>query len=233
MGNGPAGYGQGGQPNAYPSRGLAEYGTNPNFRDMPNDWVGGARGPAALPSRATVWNGPAPSTLPAHGANGPVSVHRGAFIEDAGAPRLSFDNVLLHKSIPWNRPVYANAAGRMGYHPATRMSWTANSIDTTEGPRSPIPVQTKRIGNFTVRKPFGDTGSGMLFRNGSLAQFVASIQVGMDSQGRRWLSQAKTRNPWQPNLSNWGPAGSYGQTTRTLQTQPANIPTSYTTYGAY
>jgi hypothetical protein len=228
---GPAGFGQGGLPNALPGRGYIEYGTNDSFRDMPNDWVGGARGPAALPSRTIVENGPAPSE-PLRGASGVISMHRGDFVEDAGAPRLSFDNVLGHGDIPWSRPTYPNVAGLRGYRPPTQMpSWTADAAVVPGQPTVGIPVSRKHIGSFTVREEFGSTRE--LFNGSSLAQFVASIQVGMDQQGRRWLKQAKTKNPWQPNLGNWGAAGSYGQTTKQLPTMPANVPTSYDTYGAY
>ena len=96
---------------------------------------------------------------------------------------------------------------------------------------SPIPVQRKKIGNFTVRRPFGDTSSGELFRNGSLADFVAGISQGMNMQGRRWLRQSKTHNPTLLNRSNYDTAGSYGQTTVALATQPVNTPGS--NYGAY
>jgi hypothetical protein len=230
---GPAGFGQGGQPNSYPSRALSEYGTNPYYRDFPDDWVGGQRGVAALPSRTTVKNGPAPST-PMRGPFGIISYHRGAYIEDAGAPRLYFENVLGHGVLPWSRPVYSNVAGRNGYVPPTQMpSWTYNRKVVADGPASYIPVQRKQIANFMVRRPYGDTGTGQLFKNGSLATFVASIQVGMNQQGRRYLAQAKTKNPWQPNLGNYGTAGSYGQTTKKLPTTPTNVPASYDMYGAY
>jgi hypothetical protein len=227
---GVPGFGAGGLPNTYPSRGLVEWGTNESFRDMPDDWVGGARGPAALPSRTTVENGPAPST-PLVGPYGPISHHRGDFIEDAGAPRLLFENVLGHGDIAWNRPTYPNVAGHNAFHPATAFSRTANSIYYDDAPASPIPISRKHIGSFTVRREYGSTAQ--FFDGRSLATFVASIKTGMNQQGRRWLKQAKTANPWQPNLGNWGAAGSYGQTTKQLPTTPANIPAPFDTYGAY
>ncbi len=228
---GSSAFGRGGAVNAYPGRGLPEYGSEDDSGR--GGFGGGARGPAALPSRTTVANGPA-APEPLIGAHGTISYHRGDFIEDAAAPRLYFDGVYDHGAVPWRRPTYANAAGRLGYHaPTHRTSWTANDIAVDEVPRSPIPVQNKRITNFTVRRPFGDTSTGQLFNGKSLADYVASIMVGMDQQGRRWLSQAKTKNPWQPNLSSWGAAGSYGQTTTVLDTAPANTPASYNQYGAY
>lgn len=215
-------FGQGGKPNPLP------WGSP---ETLPPNLVGGARGPAALPSRSITSNGPAPAE-PLIGPSGAVSFHRGIMVEDAGAPRLSFDGVLGHGSIAWSRPVYSNAEGVMRYHPPTQMpSWTANSDVAAGPPTSSIPVQTKRIANMTVREEYGSTRE--LYNNGSLATFVASIQVGTDVQGRRWLSQRKTMNPWQPNLSVWGPAGSYGGTTRVLATAPSNVPMGYATYGAY
>jgi hypothetical protein len=232
MAGGVSGFGSGGTPNVLPGRGYPQAGSD-SYRDEPDDWVGGARGPAALPSRTITHNGPAPSQ-PLFGAKGPISYHRGDYIEDPGAPRLYFDGVLGHGDIPWSRPTYPNVAGRNGYKPPTQMpNWTADQAIAAGGPTVPIPVSKKHIGSFTVRRPYGDTSTGELFRNGSLATYVASIKTGMNQQGRRWLTQAKTKNPWQPNLGNWGAAGSYGQTTKQLPTTPANIPASYDTYGAY
>jgi len=224
-------FGQGGRPNSLPGRGRPLFGSNDWAHDVPDEFTGGARGPAALPSRATVYNGPAPSQR-LIGADGPISFHRGEFVEDAGAPRLSFDGVLGHGSIPWSRPTYANASGRMQFRPPTQMpSWSADAAVVPSGPTVPIPVSAKHIGSFTVREEYGSTRQ--LFDGRSLAEFVASITSGMDSQGRRWLAQAKTRNPWQPNLSAYGPAGSYGQTTKVLATAPTSVPAAYDEYGAY
>ena len=226
-------FGQGGRPNSYPRRGAggAQYGTSSTAHDVPDEFVGGARGPAALPSRTTVANGPARSER-LIGADGQISLHRGDFVEDAGAPRLSFDGVLGHGSIAWHRPTYPNVAGREMYRPPTQMpSWSENGAVIPGAPHSPIPVQNKRIGSFTVSREYGSTRQ--FFDGRSLADFVASIQVGMNAQGRRWLAQARTANPWQPNLSSWGPAGSYGQTTTVLKTAPTTVPASYDQYGAY
>jgi hypothetical protein len=230
---GPSGFGQGGQPNFYPGRGYPAYGSDV-FRDMPNDFVGGARGPAALPSRTTVPNGPAPATYPQiDGAAGTISMHRGAYVEDAGAPRLSFDFTFAHGTVPWSRPVYANRHGLDQYHdPTQQPSWTANGPADAGMARSPIPVQNKRIGNFTVRRPFGDNSSGTEFQTGSLAEWVATGQVGMDLQGRRWVNQSKTQNPLLMALAPYATAGSYGQTTSSLPTTPSNLPAS-NPYGAY
>ena len=247
MAGGPAGGGQGGTPNLLPGRGFPEFGSA-TYRDMA-DWTGGARGPAALPSRsiATVGNGPAPVdprirrdlngndwhtdtvTIDGTGAQGPVSYHRGAYVEDAGGPRLYFDGTLGHGDIPWSRPTYGNVAGQAGYHAPTRMSWTANHIDATAGPASPIPVSRKHIGNFTVRRPFGDTSSGELFRTGPLDGFVRGIQKNV--QGRRWVKQSKTHSPTLLNRSTYNMAGSYGQTTKTVPTSPTNLPAN--PYGVY
>lgn len=228
---GVPGFGQGGQPNALPSRGRPEYGTNTTFRDAPDDWVGGARGPSALPSRTTVLTRPAPSQ-PLRGANGTISNHRGAYIEDAGAPRVEFSTVLGHMGIAWSRPTYANIQGLLRYNPPTQMpSWTANADVVSGPPTAAIPSSNKRIGSFTVRGEYGQTRQ--FFANGSLAEYVASIKSGMTQQGRRWLRQAKTHNPWLPNLSSYGAAGSYGQTTTVLPTRPTNAPSGTPSMGSY
>lgn len=231
---GSSAFGQGGVANAYPGRGLPEYGTEDQLRGRAPA-QGGAHGPAALPSRTVTPNGPAPPQ-PMRGWHGPISYHRGAYIENAGAPRLDFDGVAWHQAIPWHRPAYANVAGRVGYHPPTQMpSWTADAaVVPALAPAAPIPVQRKQIGSFTVRRPFGNTSAGMLFSGKSNAEFVAEIQAGMDVQGRRWLSGAKTANPWVKPLSVWGPAGSYGSSTKALPTSPAQtVPASFNQYGAY
>jgi hypothetical protein len=254
---GPSGFGQGGLPNFYPGRGYPEAGSDA-YRDMPNDFVGGARGVAALPSRTDpitpAGGGPAPQDPriagfnqvgeggresdgsgqqgPLWGTGSPMGVRRAPSVEDAGAPRICFDNVFGHGTVPWSRPFYANAAGLQSFHsPTQQPSWSANSALQADSPVSPIPVQRKKIGNFTVRRPFGDTSSGELFRNGSLADFVAGISQGMNMQGRRWLRQSKTHNPTLLNRSTYDTAGSYGQTTVALATQPVNTPGS--NYGTY
>ncbi len=248
---GPSGFGQGGQPNFYPGRGYPQAGSA-TFRDMPDDFVGGARGPAALPSRLDPINpagdGPAPSdprilgfnrvgdngnTIDGTGEQGPISYHRGAFVEDAGAPRLDFDNVFGHATIDWNRPYYPNVTGQATFHAPTQMpSWSANAAPQSDVPMSSIPFTMKKISNFTVRRPYGDTSSGNFFKNGSLALFVESIGTGMNLQGRRWLRQSKTHNPTLVNRSSYATAGSYGQTTAAIGTTPANLPAS-SPYGAY
>lgn len=218
----PIATGQGGTPNALPGRGYPEFGTNTSFRDTPDDWVGGARGPAALPSRTTVFTRPAPADMRG-GWEGTISYHRGAYVEDAAAPRLNFTNVLGHGDIAWRRPMYANVAGLHGYHPPTQMpSWTANS-ESTPGPVVPIPVSNKRITNWTNRPEYGQTNQR--FNTGSLAEWVRGLQDGMNVQGKRWLVQAKTHNPRLYNLQRYGVAGSYGQTTKILNTAPQNVPT--------
>lgn len=233
-GGGTPGGGSGGLPNFYPGRGYPEHGSD-SFRDQPNDWVGGARGVSALPARAIVPNGPAPfdPRMGVTGAKGTISAHRGVMVEDAGAPRLCFNNVLGHGTIPWSRPFYPNVAGLHGYHAPTRMpSWSANATGEPDRPSVGIPSSRKRIANFTVRRPYGDNGEGTEFKNGSLAVWVQGIQSGMNTQGRRWLSQSKTQNPLLSFLSRYATSGSYGQTTPSLATQPTNQQ-NHNPYGSY
>jgi hypothetical protein len=228
---GVTGFGSGGMPNYLPGRGFPEYGSD-SFRDEPDDWVGGARGPAAIPSRIIEGGRPAPSQRLV-GAYGAIPNRRAATIEDAGAPRLYFDGVLGHGDIPWSRPTYDNIAGLATYVPPTQMpSWSANSDVVPSGPRSFIPRSRKHIGSFTVRRPFGDTSSGELFTSAPLDGYVDAIPSGMDQQGRRWRRQSKTHNPTLVNRSSYTTAGSYGQTTSTLPTAATNTPPT-SQYGAY
>ncbi len=222
--------------NRLPGRGYPQAGNDSGeFRETPDEWVGGARGPAALPSRTTVGVVPAPaSPWPLEGAHGPNPRRRGPEIEDAGAPRLDFSFTYLHETIPWSRPTYANRAGLAQYVPPTQQpSWTANRDEYAAWPSNTVPVQNKHIGSFTVRKPFGDNGQGTEFENGSLAEFVNALPTGMNMQGRRWLRQSKTANPTLVNRSTYGTAGSYGQTTRTLRTTPTNAQVAANGMGSY
>ena len=228
------GFGSGGLPNFLPGRGFREFGSD-SHRDVPADWAGGARGIAALPSRTVTRIGPTPADprLPRSGARGTISMHRGAYVEDAGAPRVSFDNVLGHGTIPWSRPTYPNVAGLRGYVPPRKaFSWTQNRQAEQGGPASAIPVSKKRIGSFTVRRPFGDTSTGELFRTGSLALFVDRLPSGMNQQARRGMAQSRTHSPTLLPRSTYATAGSYGQTTPALPTQPSNVPQT-NPYGAY
>jgi len=220
-----------GLPNALPSRGRPVFGYDSNRNVVP-EWVGGARGPAALPSELTSHVGPAPAVVLA-GARGTVAQHRGPFVEDAGAPRLVYDSELGHNDLPWSRPFYPNMAGLLGYIAPTQMpSWTADAAVIPSGPAAPIPVQKKRIANFMVREEFGSTRQ-LFFPGGSLAPFVAQIPKGTFQQGRRWSKQAKTKQPVLLNRSTYATAGSYGQTTRPLATTPTNTPGAPSPYGAY
>lgn len=225
-----AGWGSGGEPNFLPGRGYPIFGSDVN-RDMPDDWVGGARGVVATQARVIEGGAPAPSQR-LEGAHGTVSFHRGSFVEDAGAPRLDYDNVLGHGDIPWSRPTYNNVAGKLGYNPPTQMpSWSADSAVVPGLPSVPVPYSKKHIGSFTVRHQYGSTRE--IFYNGSLAPFVAGLPSGMDQQGRRGRAQSKTRSPVLYNRAKYGTAGSYGQTTRTLPTAPSNVVASNSPYGPY
>lgn len=249
---GPSGFGSGGVTNAYPSRTYpSPHSPHTNDDRDTAAFVGGQRGPAAIPSRSV----PNPGNYPAPydprirdfnvvgqngaigdgtGQQGPVLQHRGAFVEDAGAPRMDFGLELGHNQIPWSRPTYPNVQGLMEFRSPTQMpSWTANRATEADAPASPIPVQKKHIGQFTVRKEYGSTNQ--FFNNGSLQQFVAGLPSGMNQQGRRWIRQAKWKNPWLINRAEYGTAGSFGQTTRTLATAPTNLPggSPSNPYGSY
>jgi len=225
----PSGYGQGGQPNLLPSRTYPRFGSAV-ARDMPNDYVGGARGEAALPSRIIEGGAPAPPHA-VGGWFGKISFHRGEFVEDAGAPRLSFDGVLGHGDIKWSRPTYPNIEGKLRYVPPTQQpSWSADAAVVPGRPTVPIPFSHKRIGSFTVREEYGSTRQW--FNTGPLTDYVDAIPSGMTQQGRRWKSQSKTHSPTLLNRSRYSTAGSFGQTTSTLPTEPTNLPNA-SPYGAY
>lgn len=218
----PSWFGSGGVTAEVPSRTFPALGTTEAYVD----YTGGARGPEALPSRVANPRlaRPAPPDLRRGGPIGPVPIHRGACVEDAGAPRLLATGELGHDSLPWSRPVYPNIQGRLQYHPpTTQPSWTANRVSAASVPASPIPVSRKRIANFMVREEYGSTRQ--LFPGGSLAGFIAGIQRGIDVEGKGWLARSKMRSPKFPRLSVWGQAGSYGQTTKVLPTAPSNVAT--------
>jgi hypothetical protein len=238
--------------NSYPGRGYRE--TPSGIEALPP--VGGAHGPAAIPSRAVAPVAPAPPAT-AGGTAGPAAVtRRGAVVAMAGrSPGLQnigeVANELLHTSIAWDRPRYPNDEGLATFRaPLPMPSWTADSAATPEEPAVPIPVQEKQITNFTVRKPFGDTSTGELSASsygrpegipialpyyglpGSPTYPTPATQTrrprsGRSLQLRRWSAQAQSANPYMPRLTRWGQAGSYGSTTPTLPTAPASQ------YGAY
>lgn len=216
------GFGSGGRPNVLPSRTIRKFGSD-NYTDLP-EFAGGQRGPAALPSRVIEGGAPAPAQRLV-GWWGAIPNRRAASVEDAGAPRLSFDSVLGHGDIPWDRPTYPNIAGLRTYMPPpTFHRGSQNSIDLTEGPADPIPFTKKHIGSFTVRRPYGDNSAGVEFTSAPLDGFVDALPTGMAQQGRRWRAQSKTQNPVLYNRSVYSTAGSYGQTTSTLPTGATNTP---------
>jgi len=235
--------------NQYPGRGYPqEHGS------VMGPAVGGAHGPSAIPSRladpgATL---PAPPAA-AGGAWGPSARTRRepALVMPGRSPTVQqhqFDNELLHSTIRWSRPRYENEAGRDEYMPPTQQpSWTYDSALQALVPLAPIPVQQKSINPHTVSKSFGDTSTGQLSRASygkvpgvpvrlkwygqpgsptypTPSWMVRRPQSGSVQRNRRWSRQAKWQPPLVSNLTRWGQAGSYGQTTKTLPTAPVNQP---------
>lgn len=226
----PSWFGSGGVTVEEPSRTYPQRGTDVATVDL----TGGARGPAAIPSRLVSPRlaRPAPPDPRRGGPVGPRPQRRAPSVENAGAPRLLQTGELGHDDLPWARPAYPNIAGKLGYHAPTQMpSWSANAPVVPTLPRSPIPVSIKRIANFMVREEYGSTRQ--LFPGNSLAGFVAGIQRGIDVEGRSWRAKRKMKSPITDNLSVWGQAGSYGQTTTILPTSPANTPVAATPHGLY
>lgn len=206
-------FGQGGRANPYPSR---AYGRE---TIQPDRFVGGQRGPAALPARLL---SSVRAALPAllGGAFGPISYHRGAMVEDAGAPRIDLANDLWHSSIAWSRPIIPNTSGE-GYVPPTVPSWLNLGVDYVAAPAAAIPYSSRKRTWATVNEEFGPTRIRFPWPGENLAP--ARIQRGRQVQYPRWRAQAKTANPWAVLLSTWGQAPSYGSSTTALATAPIPI----------
>lgn len=218
------GGGQGGRSNAYPGRGYPETSRDAEI----SDFTGGARGPAALPARVL---SPYPSSAPPNMVPpglpfpfGPQPVTRrgpawaGPKYSPGNQNQGQADGTNWHNSIAWSRPFFANTAGPAGYKaPTQQPSWTADSTVVAPPPRVPFPIGRKRIASATVNEEYGSTR--ILF-----ALFPRDvIQDPGKLQGARWMAQAKTMGPYQPRLTQWGLAGSYGQQTTQLRTAPAQV----------
>jgi hypothetical protein len=196
---------------------------------------GGAYGPAAIPARALVNYGqPGPSSPP-HSGKGPIAQGQrsGLVVTYPGrSPGLQdeghVDNTVFHNTIKWSRPFFPNAVPVKDFSAPTHgPSWTANRVTDNAGPASAIPFSKHRIDNFTVREEYGS--DRQLFPLWGTRRPLS----GRTLQGVRWADQAKTQNPYMNRLTVYGLAGSYGQTTLVLPTQPLNQPANATGFGAY
>jgi len=137
-------------------------------------------------------------------------------------------NEVFHETIGWHRPMWPNGGPLAAYSPPTQQpSWTYNTVVEAAKALSPIPVSRHRQTAATIPESFDTTGK--LFPLWGTRRPLS----GMDLQGQRWAAQAKTMNPYMPKLTNYGLAGSYGQTTKVLQTQPVNQAGNATGFGAY
>jgi len=201
------------------------------------NWIGGARGPAALPSRASSSYPPAPPNMVRPGVPlpfGPQDVtRRAAAIAVAkyspGNQNLGqADNTYDHASIAWSRPFFPNTAGLLGYMPPVpQPSWTADGPGYPLKPSVPVPSGLKRIASATVNEEFGSSRILFKFFPRDVIQDPGTLQ------GRRWWAQAKTRNPQQNSLSTWALAPSYGSTTQKLATAPGQLATQNSGMGSY
>jgi len=218
--------------NGYPSRTYPEYPTVPT----PDPALGGAHGPAAIPARIlTNYPPPGPPSSPPHSGKGPIAQRqRGGLVvsmpgRSPGEQNIGeVQNEVFHETIPWHRPWWANWGPVAAFHtPTQQPSWTANSTVVAGPPRSPLPYDRHRQTAATVVEEFGTSRD--LFPLWGTRRPLS----GMDLQGRRWAAQAKTMNPHPYQLSVYGLAGSYGQTTKVLQTQPVNQAGNATGFGAY
>jgi hypothetical protein len=228
--------------NAYPGR------TYPQLAERKNTDpdVGGRYGPAELPSRVLV-KVPAPGPPPHRtfdgggdpwgitGVSVPIRQRSGVVVVYSGTTPGTMDsadanpeNNLFHDTIPWSRPFFPNQGPVSAFmNPTQQPSWSANRTVESDAPVSPIPISRHRIDNFTIRHQYG--------RDRQLFPLWGTRRPlsGMTVQGQRWAAQAKTVNPYFPRLTQYGLAGSYGQTTRTLATAPVNSPSGGGGFGAY
>jgi hypothetical protein len=217
--------------NAYPSRSYPEFEAMPTMDPA----LGGAYGPAAIPSRLlTNFRAPGPSSPP-HSGKGPIAQRQrsGAVVimpgRSPGEQNIGeVQNEVFHDTIRWNRPFWPNSGPLAAYCPPTQMpSWTYNTAISAAGPQSAIPVSKHRQTAATIEEEFGSTRQ--LFPLWGTRRPLS----GMDVQGQRWAAQAKTMNPYMPKLTQYGLAGSYGQTTKTLPTAPVNQASNQNAFGAY
>jgi len=217
--------------NQYPSR------TYPVFSAIPAEdpAVGGAYGAADLPSRVLIhYSAPGPSSPPHSGKGAIAQRQRGGAVvvmpgRSPGEQNIGeVQNEVFHNSIRWNRPWWPNTGPLAAYTPPTQQpNWSYNEAVEAGMPQSPIPVSRHRQTAATNREEFGSTRQ--LFPLWGTRRPLS----GMDLQGQRWAAQAKTMNPYMPKLTQYGLAGSYGQTTKTLQTEPVNAAGNATGFGAY
>jgi len=217
--------------NAYPSRSYPENGAMPTMDPA----LGGAYGPAAIPSRLlTNFRAPGPSSPP-HSGKGPIAQRQrsGAVVimpgRSPGEQNIGeVQNEVFHNTIRWNRPFWPNTAPLAAYMPANHQpNWTYNNGNPPVQPMAAIPVSKHRQTAATINEEFGPTR--ILFPLWGTRRPLS----GMDVQGQRWAAQAKTMNPYMPKLTRYGLAGSYGQTTQTLQTAPVNAASNQNAFGAY
>lgn len=217
--------------NAYPSRSYPEMEAMPTMDPA----LGGAYGPAAIPSRLlTNFRAPGPSAPP-HSGKGPIAQRQrsGVVVTMPGrTPGEQYygevQNETFHNTIRWNRPFWANTAPLAAYCPPTQQpSWTYNTAVAAAGPTASIPVSKHKQTAATINEEYGSTRQ--LFPLWGTRRPLS----GMDVQGQRWAAQAKMMNPHMDNLTVYGLAGSYGQTTKTLQTAPVNQPSNQNAFGAY
>ena len=217
--------------NAYPSRSYPELEAMPTMDPA----LGGQYGPAAIPSRLlTNFKPPGPSS-PAHSGKGPIAQRQrsGAVVEMAGRSAGlqnigEVQNEVFHDTIRWNRPFWPNTAPLAAYAPANHQpNWTYNNGQGGQVPLSSIPVSKHRQTADTINEEYGSTRQ--LFPLWGTRRPLS----GMDVQGQRWAAQAKMMNPYVDKLTRYGLAGSYGQTTQTLATQPVNAASNQNAFGAY
>jgi hypothetical protein len=231
--------------NQLPSR---EYATVPGVPHpaLPQQVPGGQWGTVALPSRIdsmttdspSVYGGyPVPGGISGPRANisriGPVAVPQTAPFpftgvnNGGGGPLRNAGG----GPITWWRKAFPNMAGQSMFNTGGQAtpSWTSNTTATLMEPGSPIPYSIKRqnFGGYR-REQFVDTQLYPI-----LPRWI--IQRGVRNYVKGWASRPATNPSYQNRLTSYAPAGSFGSTTPTLQSQLLTnlLSSTQNQYGAY
>lgn len=230
-----------------PSRTFRAISGRPNPA-LPEDVPGGARGPAAIPSRATTHVVPPPPGRFVPGGNhGQVSLFTPNV--DKTAPYFLGQNegfsirAVEGRALRWLSQFFANDAGERSFIPAQNAvpDWTSNLARRGNPvPGSPIPVSNKRRPHVAIRPAaYQDE---QLFTLLTDRQHPWPIQKPIPMHLRAALrGQPRMTRPYHPQLTRWTPAASYSQTGRTLVSsaltnllpQTAGTNPGGSPYGAY
>jgi hypothetical protein len=210
-------------------------------RGFPAPLPGGIEGPAALPSREESGVGAAGihsfNRFVPGGEHGPIILYRPSVNGPYNIGNNQGNVGILRSGIDWLRGQFQNVAGLQSFQPQHTVmpSWTANANGQQPKPASAIPFSRKWINHGGLRREaFVDE---QLFD--ILPRWV--IQKPLPRTVSRSRKQPRISQPYQPRLTRWSAAASFGQTTQTLISSQAmqnilkTVPTSTPggTYGGY